>query len=122
MQKISKLTFKKEYPYLFQLVGNSMEIKLSEYELMELVDNKEELFRCSLESLDINKTKNIQIMLINFFTDECNEAELLKMQERVDLFYDNLADEVIIMWCTTANKYNINKQNAEVFFVKPTEA
>jgi len=122
MQKISKLTFKKEYPYLFQLEGNSMEIKLSEYELMELVDNEEELFRCSLESLDLHKTKNIQVILINFFTDKCNEAELLKMQERVDLFYDNLDDEVIIMWCTTANKYNINKQNAEVFFVKPTEA
>jgi len=121
MQRISKLTFKKEYPYLFQLEGNSMEIKLAEYELMELVNNQGELFKCSLDSLDKHISEKIQLMLVNFFIDDCNENKFFKMQEKIDMLYDTLDDESIIMWCTTSNNYNINKQNAEVFFIKPTE-
>ena len=121
MQSISKLTFKKEYPYLFQLEGNSTEIKLAEYELMELVNNQGELFKCSLDSLDKHISKNIQVMLINFFIDDCNENKLLKIQERIDTLYDTVDDEAIIMWCTTSNNYNTANQNVEVFFLKPTE-
>ncbi|HHH53735.1 MAG TPA: hypothetical protein ENK91_08765 [Bacteroidetes bacterium] len=115
--QITKQTFKEDFPYLFQKENYDYEIKLSEYELMELFETDNKVMKYDIEksdSLNISNN-NAKALLVNFFSDTLNHEVLEKLQDKFDLLCDNCSSESLCMWCTTSQSHNTNNLYAEIF-------
>jgi len=115
--KIKKQTFQEDFSYLFKPENLDFEIKLDEYQLMELFDESDEVLK-----YDINKTnelytinENTNVVVVNFFCDTLDTETLEKLQDEFDVFCDNFTNEPLCMWCTTSQVYNTKKLYAEIF-------
>ena len=115
--QITKQTFKEDYSYLFQKANHDYDIKLSEYELMELFETDNKVMKYDIEkSNDLNiSDNNVKALLVNFFSDTLNHEALLKLQDKFELLCNNRSNETICMWCTTSQSYNTNNLYAEIF-------
>lgn len=115
--KIKKQTFQEDFSYLFKLENQDFEIKLDEYQLMELFNESNEILKH-----DISKTnelyamnENANVVIINFFCDTLDTETLEKLQDKFDVICDDFSNEPLCMWCTTSQVYNTKKLYAEIF-------
>ena len=115
--KIKKQTFQEDFSYLFKPENQDFEIKLDEYQLMELFTESNEVIKYDINKINelCTMNENENVVVVNFFCDTLDTETLEKLQDEFDVFCDTFANEPLCMWCTTSQIYNTKKLYAEIF-------